>query len=382
MKVLILTTSYPRNRSDLSGIFIKRLAAAMMQSGVTVTILAPGDKDAEFSESDQGILVRRFFYAPRKLMRIAYGNGGIPENLRRWPWLVLILPFFVACFAAYTIILARDHDIIHANWLPTGLLALFAKWIRRKPLVVTLRGTDLGGTASRLLPFVGRWADALTTVNTTWARDLRQRMAAKVFYTPNGVEVSDKAFDLRAKFGIGRDETIALYVGSLRECKGADLLAKAAKAAAEKNCSVKFLVIGPGSPEEFGLDQLPNVLCAGGIPPEQVLASYPCCDIFVLPSRFEGRPNALLEAMASGLPSVATRIPGVLEVLTEESGILVDVEDADSLAEAICALAKDPGRRKLMGQKARDRIAELSLSWQASAQNYLRVFDEVRSCAE
>jgi glycosyltransferase involved in cell wall biosynthesis len=85
--------------------------------------------------------------------------------------------------------------------------------------------------------------------------------------------------------------------------------------------------------------------------------------------------------MASGLPSVATRIPGVLEVLTEESGILVDVEDADSLAEAICALAKDPVRRRLMGEKARDRIAELSLSWQASAQNYLRVFDEVRSCA-
>jgi glycosyltransferase involved in cell wall biosynthesis len=381
LNVLILTTSYPRNKSDLSGIFIKRLAVAMMQSGVTVTILAPADKDAEFSESDQGILVRRFFYAPRKLMKIAYGDGGIPENLRRWPWLVLILPCFVGCFAAYTIILAKDHDVIHANWLPAGLVALFAKWIRRKPLVVTLRGNDLVGAASRLLPFVGRWADAITTVNTAWAKDLRQRMAAKVFYTPNGVGVSDKVLDLRAKFRIGRHEIIVLYVGSLIERKGADLLAKTAKAATERNCYVKFLVIGPGSPAEFGLDQLLNVLCIGGIPPDQALAAYRCCDIFVLPSRSEGRPNALLEAMASGLPSVATRIPGVLEVLTEESGILVDVGDSDSLTEAICALAKDPVRRKLMGEKARDRITDLSLSWQASAENYLRVFGEVRSCA-
>jgi glycosyltransferase involved in cell wall biosynthesis len=382
MKVLILTTSYPRNNADLSGIFIKRLATAMVQTGVAVTILAPGDKDAAYRESDQGILVRRFFYAPRKLMKIAYGDGGIPENLRRQPWLFLVLPFFVASFAAYTIILARGQNIIHANWLPTGLVGLFAKWLRKKPLVVTLRGSDLGWWASKILSLVGRWADAITTVNTTWARDLGQEKAAKFFYTPNGVEVSDESIDLRAKFGIDREETVALYVGALIERKGIDILAKAVRLAGESKRSVKFLVIGPGSPEEFGLDQLPNVLCAGGIPPEQVLASYPCCDIFVLPSRFEGRPNALLEAMASGLPSVATRIPGVLEVLTEESGILVDVEDADSLAEAICALAKDPGRRKLMGQKARDRIAELSLSWQASAQNYLRVFDEVRSCAE
>lgn len=381
MKVLILTTSYPRNKSDLSGIFIKRLAVAMVQSGVNVTILAPGDKDAESRELDHGIQVRRFMYAPRKLMRIGYGDGGIPENLRRRPWLYLILPLFIASFVAHTIILARDHDIIHANWLPTGLFSLFAKWLRKKPLVITLRGTDLSGGISKLLPFVGLWVDAITTVNNTWAKELRQKLAVKVFYTPNGVEASNKAIDLRAKFGIGPDETIALYVGTLRRCKGADILAKAAEATKEKDCSVRFLVIGPGTPEEFGLDRTPNVLCIGGIPPDQVLSAYLCCDIFILPSRFEGRPNALLEAMASGLPSVATRIPGVIEVLTEEAGILVDIEDAASLAEAICVLAKDPIRRKLMGEKARARIEELSLDWNSSAQGYLTVFDEVRSCA-
>jgi glycosyltransferase involved in cell wall biosynthesis len=143
------------------------------------------------------------------------------------------------------------------------------------------------------------------------------------------------------------------------------------------DCSVRFLVIGPGNPKKLGLTELSNVICAGGVSPNEALAVYPCCDIFVLPSRSEGRPNALLEAMASGLPAVATNLPGVLEILSGDSGIIVETEDPEAIARAVCNLARDPVRRRGMGERAKARISELSLDWESSARNYLKAFAEV-----
>jgi len=381
MKILIVTTSYPRNEADLSGIFLKRLAMAMARTGVRVTVLAPGDRDAKTRESGEGINVVRFVYGPRYLMRVGYGDGGIPENLRRWPWLFAILPFFLFSMIIHAIVLAKDCDVIHANWLHAGLFSLPAKKIRKKPLVVTLRGSDVKQGASNMLPLVVSRADAVTTVNKTWAEDLTEKCGCDVFYTPNGVNISDKAIDLKARFDIGDNEVVALYVGALRKVKGADLLVEIAGVTFGIDRSVRFLVVGPGDPKEFGLERLPNVICTGRIPPYEVLAIYPHCDILVLPSRSEGRPNALLEAMAAGLPVVATKLPGVLEIVTDESGILVDIEDTLALAEGICRLAKDHSVRKAMGQKARERIAELSIDWQSSAKTYLNIFREVFLCA-
>ena len=381
MKVLIVTTGYPRNNNDLSGIFIKRLAMAMTKAGARVTVLAPGDRDAKSEETDEGIHVFRFVYAPRCLMRIGYGDGGIPENLHRWPWLFAILPFFALSMIIHTIVLAKHCDVIHANWLATGFFSLLAKRIRKKALVVTLRGSDLRKGASKMLLFVASKSDAITTVNKIWAEDLLKEFSCNVFYTPNGVEISEKTHNPRPKLGIGDDEIIAVYVGVLQERKGTDVLAEAAKIIMELNWPLRFLVVGPGDPKKFGLDKLPNVICIGGITPYEALAFYPHCDIFILPSRFEGRPNVLLEAMASGLPSVATKLPGVLEVLTDDSGILIDTENPRTLAEAICMLAKNPAMRKSMGERARARIEELSLDWESSAREYLRIFEKVRSCA-
>ncbi|MFH2013093.1 MAG: glycosyltransferase family 4 protein [Pseudomonadota bacterium] len=382
MKVLILTTSYPRNDYDHSGIFVKRLAVAMAQSGANIIVLAPGDSEAKRKERDRvGIKVVRFSYAPRTLMRVAYGDGGIPENIRRWPWLFILLPFFVLSMAIHALIMARDCDVIHANWLSSGFVSIPARKIRKKPLIVTLRGSDLRGAFSKLLPFVAKRVDAITTVNKKWAEDLQKRLHSKIFYIPNGVEVAEEAINPRLKFSISTDEIIVLYIGVLCERKGTDILVNTAKIIYELNKSIRFLVVGPGDASQFGLDGLPNIIYAGQVPPHEALALYPGCDIFVLPSRFEGRPNALLEAMASGLPSIATRLPGVLEVLTEESGFLVNPEDPRAIAEAITALAKDPVRRKIMGGKAKARIEELSLDWESTARQYLSLFREALRCA-
>jgi glycosyltransferase involved in cell wall biosynthesis len=224
-------------------------------------------------------------------------------------------------------------------------------------------------------------ADAVTTVNEKWSQGLGRIFGRSILYTPNGVEASAKSIDPRREFNISKNELIVIYVGALRKVKGADILAETTRITAVRDRPLRFLVVGPGDPHGFGLSGLPNVVCTGRMSPIDTLAVYAGCDIFVLPSRSEGRPNALLEAMASGLPSVATKLPGVEEVLTSESGILVHPEDAEGLASAICALADNPDLRRAMGEKAKERIEKLSLTWGASAANYLAIYERIKFCA-
>src|SRR5207244_6925671 len=86
---------------------------------------------------------------------------------------------------------------------------------------------------------------------------------------------------------------------------------------------------------------------------------YQAADVFVMPSRREGLPNVLLEAMASGLPSVASRLPGVTDWVIEHgtSGVLVPPGDAPALRAVLARLLRDATRRSRLGEAARARVA-------------------------
>ncbi|MBF0376527.1 MAG: glycosyltransferase family 4 protein [Desulfamplus sp.] len=376
MNILIVTTSYPRNSNDMSGIFIKRLAVAMKQSCEKITVIAPGYANVEKKQYDidNGINVIRFPYAPKPLMQIAYGTGGIPENLKSNPYLYALVPFFLISLIFHIIKFSKYCDVIHANWLFTGLCALPAAKIRKKPLIITLRGSDFKKKESKLFIFLSKFVDTITTVNEQWATDLTKKLHCKVFYTPNGVAIPEQQKD-DSIIDFDSKTVKVLYVGTLSFTKGSDILAKVI-AIAHKIPEIKFIVAGPGTPEKFGLDVLPNVILEGFVPPEQVFKLYESTDIFILLSRHEGRPNTLLEAMASGLPCIATKLPGVCEVINKECGIIVDIDNPLQMVEAISELAKNPEKRKQMGINAKKRIKELSLDWNSSASNYLKIFQE------
>ncbi len=386
MKVLMVTTSYPRDSSDQSGIFVERLTHALAALGVASLVLAPGDRRARREDRAGSIRVVRFSYAPPFLMRLAYGAGGILENLRRSPALALLLPFFLCAMSLRLLRLARTCDLIHAHWLVSGLAALPAKWILGKRLVVTLRGSDMLPGFRQLLGLATVWADAFTTVNQKWAQQLTAVPGVEVSYIPNGVlrapvVKAPGRIARRAAWGIEEGQTVVLFVGALRRVKGVDVLAQAARLVLARNKRILFLVIGPGRPADFGLQHLPNVRCVGRLAPGAVLMLYQACDVFVLPSRAEGRPNALLEAMAAGLPVVATRLPGVEEVVTPESGILVDQEDPVALSQAVEFLVTRPERRQSMGRCASERIDALRLDWETSARRYRGLYAQVLGCA-
>ena len=128
MKGVVLTTSYPRTRDEVAGVFVRDAVEHLRAAGVDVAVVSP----ASF---------RHF--------GLAYGHG-IVGNLRRSPWKAPLLPLFVAFYARAARRAAQDADLVHAHWLPSALPALRTG----RPFVVQLWGTDV--ELARRVPWAAR----------------------------------------------------------------------------------------------------------------------------------------------------------------------------------------------------------------------------------
>jgi glycosyltransferase involved in cell wall biosynthesis len=125
----------------------------------------------------------------------------------------------------------------------------------------------------------------------------------------------------------------------------------------------------------------------GPLPPEDIAGQLQWADIFAFSSAAEGRPNAILEAMAAGLPIIATDIPGVRELIAPDAGLLFPVGDAAALADGIRHLSAHPAEARALGQAARARIEASNLTWAACAGRYTALYADaagrqgIRPCA-
>jgi glycosyltransferase involved in cell wall biosynthesis len=109
---------------------------------------------------------------------------------------------------------------------------------------------------------------------------------------------------------------------------------------------------------------------------EEVAKGLQGADLFVLATRADNHPLTVLEALGCGVPVIASRVGGIPEQLTEETGVLVEPGDPDALAGAIDALLGDPERRARMGEAAAaDARARFSLERQVDA--YLDLYEEL-----
>jgi glycosyltransferase involved in cell wall biosynthesis len=171
---------------------------------------------------------------------------------------------------------------------------------------------------------------------------------------------------VRAELGIGAHEIAIGTVANLRANKDWPNLLAAARRVVDRGVPVRFVAVGQGPLEEevrarhaaLGLGD--RVMLLGHR--EDAVRLMAGCDAFVLASYYEGLPVALMEAMALGLPIVATAVGGVPEMVTTgHEGILVPPRDPDALADALVALACDPARRSAMGEAATRRAARYDI---------------------
>jgi glycosyltransferase involved in cell wall biosynthesis len=224
------------------------------------------------------------------------------------------------------------------------------------------------------------------------ARRLRFVPFGKVVHVPNGValdrfdpeRLTALKSEIREKNGLPVDATVITIMGRLVREKGYFEFFHAARQLAPQYPGVHFMVIGDTVTGEHdgakvailelaGAEELKGRVHFMGLRSDipELLAA---CDVFVLPSYREGMPVSILEAMAMGLPVVATRIRGCREeVIPGRTGLLVEPENAEELAEALGFLLRNPEPRRRMGRAGR-LIAERHFDERRTLQRQVRLY--------
>ncbi len=270
--------------------------------------------------------------------------------------------------------------------LPCGISTLLIKALYGIPYIVSLRGADVPGFIERqvhyyhflarpLIRYIWKKAKYLIT-NSQGLKDLALKSAAdiKIQVIANGVDANHYQPCKQTDNGTKK----ILFVGRLSKQKGIQYLIDSIRILKEKRINSFHLEIIGDGPDKVKLEEKvangqleEQISLSGWVDKKAIYKKYQEASIFAFPSLSEGMPNVILEAMASGLPILATRIAGNEELVREgENGYLVGVEDSQALADRLIKLLYESDRLIEMGKRSRE-IAYEEYSWVHVADRYI-----------
>jgi len=367
MDVMIINSEYPPIGGGASHAS-RNIAELMVARGHTVRVITAHHSTLPAMEISGGVEIHRVPTAKRSIDR----SGPFEQGL-----------FMVTgSIKALRLSRARTPDAVLAFFgIPGGAVARVLHLLHKIPYVVSLRGGDVPGfrpydfgiyhhLMSPLIRHVWKYA------NHVIANSHGLKILASNFYPsihvdiiPNGVQ-ADLYQPVRPS-GKGR----LLFAGRLTHQKALDVLLHALATISSMNW---HLTVAGDGPKREEWEALTNTLglhdrveFIGWVTDEQLRQEYMQADIFVLPSRHEGMPNVVLEAMASGLPVIATGIAGSEELVVDgKTGYLVPVDDPRALAETLKLLLTDPKLANTMGLAGRERV-QAFYTWEAVTDAYI-----------
>jgi glycosyltransferase involved in cell wall biosynthesis len=386
MRILAVTSSYPKFPGDVTAPFIESITRTLAQRGHAVDVVLPEHPELRWPHSP--VALHPYRYAPHPGWALWGYAASLEADVRVRRRVYLLAPLVALALrdAVSTHLAARRYDVVHAHWVVPNA-ALVADIVRAHgvPLVVSLHGSDVF-LAARLRPVgaLARRAFARAGAVTACSDDLRARALAlgaapELTHTvPYGVDLGDFAphgdvAAVRAELGVPEGAVFVLAVGRLVEKKGFRHLVESA-AGAE---GLHVVIAGAGD-LRAELEALARTLrapvsFAGVLERPAVARAFGAADVVVVPSvvdragNVDGLPNTLLEALAAGRAVIASRVAGIPDVVTDdESGILVTPGDAAALRAALERLVREPATRARLSQAAR-RLAAARLGWDAAA---------------
>ena len=297
-----------------------------------------------------------------------------------------VLRFLLEGFLYVKSLLAlKRYSLCHAFFgIPGGLIAYFVR--SQLPYILSLRGSDVPGFNVRFRSIYPALAPILRPVwkesrrviaNSQGLKELALKTNPKqpIQIIPNGVDIEE----FHPAEAPGRDGLIFLTVSRLIQRKGLDLVIRAFAKVAPRSPASKLIIVGEGNLRQE-LDALASSLgianriqFRGLLPHTEMPKIYRSADIFALASRNEGMSNAILEAMASGLPIITTATGGI-EELIRDNGIVVPQEDVRALVGAMEELARDEEKRISLGRRSRELAQKFS--WSRVARAYVEIYRE------
>jgi glycosyltransferase involved in cell wall biosynthesis len=340
-RVLITPEWYPWPDQPGFGIFCREQALVVSSAHDVVVLAWRRDEGLHrlFSVSEANEAGLRTF-------RVRFRTSRIPKlgSLYKLSGMLLVL----------TRLRRRDRwvpEIVHAHEYAAGLPALLLGSLTGASVVVSEHASDfaLGRLRPREVARARRVFRRAAVVSPV-SRDLARRLAPLAGSTPlvavpNSIDT--RLFSPGQRAGTGRIELLS--VGNLVEVKGHRYLIEALELLRDSGVDASLDMVGDGHlrpqlehrVEELGIGD--RVRFHGHVPKQRVAEMMRRADVFVLPSLWENMPCVLLEAMAAGLPAVASSVGGVPEIIDRASGVLAEPGSPAALAAAVQEVARSRG---------------------------------------
>lgn len=403
MKVLSITSSYPRYEGDPTAPFIESITRHVASRGHSIHLVLPQNREWKRPRVEDGVQYHPYRYSPRRTWTPWGYSESLEGGVRIKRQLYALAPA-VATSALWTCnrVLSRERlDLVHAHWVvPNGPIGALAARRHKLPLVISLHGSDI--SVSQRSGWIGRLTRssfARAAAVTAPSEDLLERArglgaTGLLELIPYGADVdafvadSAAAARIREQLGLPGDHTVVCAIGRFVHWKGFDCLIEAFAKASFVLPHMRLVFVGDGDLREdlearaksLGVSQ--KVTFAGMASRHEMPGYLTAADIVVVPSihydgYVDGLPNVALEAMAAGKPLVATRVGGLPQLVQSgENGLLVDERDPDALADAIVMLARDPDLRGRLGENGRTLIRD-SMNWDVVAERFESVYERV-----
>jgi glycosyltransferase involved in cell wall biosynthesis len=389
IKVIMLTSTFPRNKEGIRGT-IFALSEKLSQSNIKVQVVAPIDYNALSQETFGEVQVYRFqYFIPKRLQKLTYGYG-MPVNLRVSLLAKLQLPLYLFVAFFRCLLLARHNDIIHAHWTLNGLAGVMVKKISNKPLILTVRGSDLRLMPRIIIKFVLNNCNAIISPHPELTNYLNGYNVTNLVEIPNlineekfneNIDSSDIHEDLKIN-----GKTVVTFVAGLNEFKDPITFIKSMPHVIKIDSSISFCVVGDGVLKDEIIDLVHNyelenhVFVLGNR--NDVNKILNASTIFVALSPIENIwSNAIIEAMMCNIPCIITKSGTTEQYLThEENAFLIPPKDEVALADAILTLATDVNLRIKLANGAKQLLVKNRFTSDTIIADTIEVYKKSLEC--
>jgi glycosyltransferase involved in cell wall biosynthesis len=353
MKIALVTLVFLPKWIGGTEVATLRVAECLVWRGHEVHVVTSLDRGLPKFAIERGIRIHR-------VKRIHLKYVGLPS-------------FWIAAF--YRLMQIRP-QVVHVQGVHIGISAVLLKAVAGIPYMVCGRGTDVFGEwplKDCVTPLVMRRADVVAGLTECMAKALYKTHAREIRVLGNGVDLDrfaglPRRTEARKQLGLSVAGPIVEYVGRLAPVKGVQYLVEAMNVVRMQVPSAHLIIVGEGTTRpliERLIDDLhlcSTVTLVGEVANSSVPLYMAAADVFALPSLSEGFPNVLLEAMAGGLPIVATQVGGMAEIVEDGvNGFLVPSEDPARLASGLLDILRNDGVSRKMS--ASNKAKSLSYSW-------------------
>lgn len=355
MRLLVVTAAYPGPADPVRAVWLENLNLALSRPPETeVAVVAPRvSRTDPLEELRRGLRVRRF----------RYPGGRRLKDIRR-PSAFVVGAYLLSAFRTSLSECRRLRpDAILCHWvLPAGPAAALAARAARAPLVLVAHGSDVNRYARsyRVGRMLARFAVRSARAAVAVSEDLRGALVrelgarpARTHVVPMGIDAAlfrrerldpedaeARKVGARARLGLDPTRRLLLFVGDLIEEKGLRNLLAARRALEASGLAVDLVLAGEGPLRAAAEAEAPSaegrIRTLGIVPQEELASWYRAADLLVLPSASEGCPVSVEEALACGLPVVASRVGGLPEIVDDGvTGRLVRPGDLGELERAL-----------------------------------------------